>query len=264
MTTLAPTQVFDRVVCGVDRSEAGLLAARAAGLAVDPAGSLTIVSANDSSVAVRAGWNMGNVLQELRADAAAALEQATAAAARFHEAEGKLVDGDPLHVLLAEVERRHATLLVVGTHGHARSAGIALGSVATYVLHEAPCSVLVARGNVATRRWPARVAVGVDGSEDSSAAYLAAAELADRAGAELRAVVATRDRGVDLEAARAIVPELEERDSRALDLLSIFSRPSDLLVVGSRGLKGVRALGSLSERVAHESRSSVLVVRRGA
>jgi nucleotide-binding universal stress UspA family protein len=35
----------------------------------------------------------------------------------------------------------------------------------------------------------------------------------------------------------------------------------DLLVVGSRGLQGIRSLGSVSERVAHEARCSVLVVR---
>jgi nucleotide-binding universal stress UspA family protein len=35
----------------------------------------------------------------------------------------------------------------------------------------------------------------------------------------------------------------------------------DLLVVGSRGLQGLRSLGSVSERVAHEARCSVLVVR---
>jgi nucleotide-binding universal stress UspA family protein len=32
-------------------------------------------------------------------------------------------------------------------------------------------------------------------------------------------------------------------------------------VVGSRGLQGMRSLGSVSERVAHEARCSVLVVR---
>jgi nucleotide-binding universal stress UspA family protein len=35
----------------------------------------------------------------------------------------------------------------------------------------------------------------------------------------------------------------------------------DLLIVGNRGLHGLRALGSVSERVAHGARSSVLVVR---
>ena len=36
---------------------------------------------------------------------------------------------------------------------------------------------------------------------------------------------------------------------------------ADLVVVGSRGLHGLRALGSVSERVAHRARASVLVVR---
>jgi len=39
---------------------------------------------------------------------------------------------------------------------------------------------------------------------------------------------------------------------------------ADLLVLGSRGLHGLKALGSVSERLAHRAHSSVLVVRRPA
>ena len=39
---------------------------------------------------------------------------------------------------------------------------------------------------------------------------------------------------------------------------------ADLLVVGSRGLHGLRALGSVSERVAHQAHSSVMIVRNSA
>jgi nucleotide-binding universal stress UspA family protein len=193
-------------------------------------------------------------------DATVALQQAEASAQPLHEVAGKLVEGDPLRALLAEVERQHATAVVVGSHGRARATGIALGSVTTHLLHDAPCPVLVARGNV-TGRWPRRIVVGLDGSEDSARACEAARELAERHGADVRAVVATRERGVDLEAALAVAPDLEEHDSRAVDLLSVYAGPSDLVVVGSRGLRGLRALGSVSERIAHESRSSVLVVR---
>jgi nucleotide-binding universal stress UspA family protein len=42
------------------------------------------------------------------------------------------------------------------------------------------------------------------------------------------------------------------------------SAEADLLVVGSRGLHGVAALGSVSERVGHLALSSVLVVREPA
>lgn len=254
------TSLFARVVCGVDRSDAGLAAARAAALVTDPEGSLTLVSANDSSIAVHAGWQMSQVLQELAADAAAALEGGAVAARPLHELETKLFEGDPLHALMAELERQDATAVVVGSHGHARATGIALGSVATHLLHEAPCSVLVARGDVVAGHWPRRIIVGIDGSEESARAHEAACGLG-RLGAELLTIVATRDSGVDLEAARSIAPDVEERDSRALDLLSVISCASDLIVVGSRGLRGIRALGSLSERLAHETQSSVLVVR---
>ena len=42
------------------------------------------------------------------------------------------------------------------------------------------------------------------------------------------------------------------------------ARDADLLVVGSRGLHGLKALGSVSERVAHDAACSVLVVRIAA
>ena len=77
----------------------------------------------------------------------------------------------------------------------------------------------------------------------------------------MRAVVATADPGVDLEAALRIAPDCEPHEARALDTLAVASESADLIVVGSRGLRGMRALGSLSERIAHEASCSVLVVR---
>ena len=91
-----------------------------------------------------------------------------------------------------------------------------------------------------------------------------ATALAARFDADLRAIVATQDAHVDLEAARRIAPGCEEHDARALDILEASSETADLIVVGSRGLRGFRALGSLSERIAHEARCSVLVVRSAA
>jgi nucleotide-binding universal stress UspA family protein len=59
-----------------------------------------------------------------------------------------------------------------------------------------------------------------------------------------------------------MAPELEEQPGRAIELLVAASDSADLVLVGSRGLHGLKALGSVSERVAHQVRSSVLVVRR--
>ena len=96
-------------------------------LVTDPDGSLTLVSANDSSIAVHAGWGMTQVLEELAAEAAAALERGRRRRGPLHELEGSMVEGDPLHSLLAEIERRDATTVVVGSHGQSRALGIALG-----------------------------------------------------------------------------------------------------------------------------------------
>ena len=63
------------------------------------------------------------------------------------------------------------------------------------------------------------------------------------------------------EAARAIADELEEQPGHAVAELVAASDSADLVVVGSRGLHGLKALGSVSERVANQARSSVLVVR---
>lgn len=261
MKTDTHTTLFDRVVCGVDASEAGVRAAKVAARLTAPEGSLTLLSVNDTSIAVHAGWNMTQILDELAIEAQAALERGRTEAASLHPVEARLLAGDPLQCLLAEIARRDATTAVVGSHGVSRATGIALGAVSTHLLHEAPCPVLIARGSIDAERWPRRIVVGVDGSADSALAVEASAALAERFGADLRAMVATQDARVDVEAARRTAPGCEEHDAHALDVLNVASETADLVVVGSRGLRGLRAVGSLSERIAHEARCSVLVVR---
>jgi len=255
------TPVFDRVVCGIDRSAAGVIAARAAGRVAAPEGSLVLVAVQDPSPAVHAGWGMPKVLKELAEEAALGLEHGRAETEPLHEVETRLLRGDPIRGLLDEAAARDATLIVVGSHGLSRAAGITLGAVSTALLHEAPCPVLIARGPVNADRWPRKVVVGIDGSSDSAAALAAARSLAARLHGALRVVAATQDAHIDLETARRLAPGLEEHDSRAIDVLNVASETADLVVVGSRGLRGLRALGSLSERLAHEAKCSVLVVR---
>ena len=200
-------------------------------------------------------------VERLAVEAQDALEQGRTEAEALHALEGKLVEGDALHCLLAEIATQDATTVVVGSHGISRMTGIALGAVSTYLVHDAPCSVLIARGPVDSKRWPRRIVVGTDGSPDSARAVEATTALAARFDAEVRAIVATKDARLDLDAVRRLAPSCEEHEGKALDILSVASEAADLVVVGSRGLRGIRALGSLSERIAHEARCSVLVVR---
>jgi nucleotide-binding universal stress UspA family protein len=241
------SELFERVVCGVDTTGAGAVAARLASRLTRPDGSLTLVSVHDASGAVAAE---------------AALARARAEARGQQQVETLLLAGDPLRGLLGEIDRRAADVVVVGTHDRTRAVGIVLGSVATHLLHEAPVPVLIARRpRREEARWPRSLVVGVDGSPESAAATAAARDLAARFDARVRYVAATGDTHPDLEAARELVPELEELRGRAVDELHVLSEDADLVVVGNRGLRGLRALGSVSERVAHEARCSVLVVR---
>jgi nucleotide-binding universal stress UspA family protein len=255
------SQVFDRVVCGADGSASAANATALAARVVAPEGSLVLVSVEELGLAVHAGFRMAPVAEQLAADTSRAAREALALAGYFHPAETRLLEGNPLDCLRAEIERVDATLAVVGTRGRSRAAGIALGSVTTHLLHEAPCSVLVAREAHDLLEWPRRILVGVDGSPASAAALAAASTLAERCGADVRPVVATREPLVDLDAARATAVGLEEHDDNVLHTLHVLSEDADLLVVGSRGLRGIPALGSVSERIAHEARCSVLVVR---
>ena len=109
--------------------------------------------------------------------------------------------------------------------------------------------------------FPRSIVVGHDGSSGAAAAATVAKELAHRFDAVLRIVVATGGDPV-------LIDSLPREDELEWSTLLAHQRRStavsdeaDLLVVGSRGLRGMRALGSVSERVGHLARCSVLVVR---
>lgn len=250
--------VFDRVLCGVDETSESLEAVRQATRLRAPAGSLAVVSGVDVALAAQAGWAATPVAIDIEQEAERALE---AARREAPEAAFRSIRGRPTQVLLAESKRMQATLVAVGSHGHRRAVGIALGGVATTMLHEAPCSVLVARPPAAPAEFPQSIVVGVDGSRESAIAAAVAFGLGERFGAEVWPVASTGGQELDLGAVRSIVTGVVLDRRGPVDVLVTASGDSDLLVVGSRGLHGVRALGSVSERVAHQARCSVLVVR---
>jgi nucleotide-binding universal stress UspA family protein len=251
--------VFERVLCGVDGTPASLVAVRQALRLRDEHGSLFLLVAANLAQAARAGMAAPHAAELLQHEAESALAEAEAIAP---SASAKLVNGDPVAVLLKQAEAERATLIAVGSHGRRRAAGLLLGTVAARMLRDATCSVLVARAARDSEAWPQSVVAGVDGSLESAAAFTVARSLAGRFGSSVRAVASRKDQ-VDREAAEAIAPELEEHGEPAVNVLVAASESADLLVVGSRGLHGLKALGSVSERVAHQARSSVLVVRPG-
>lgn len=242
--------MFERIVCGVDGSAESLEAVRQADVLLEEGGRLVLVSAADltdaihfqiAPTAVHAARHALAKAEELDRHAREALDRARGEVVRAADVTTTEVAGPPARCLIETASAEKAGLVVVGTHGLGRIRGIALGSVATRVLHRAPCSVHVARRPAEGAWSPRTVLVGIDGSPASEAALAAARSLESRLGAAVEAVTIEH--------------------SRAAHGLVEAAAAADLLVVGSRGLHGARALGSVSERVAHEAPCSVLVVR---
>jgi len=254
-------KIFSRVLVGVDGSPASLDAARQAALLKAPSGTLTYVSA----------WSLDpplvspmTVLPPVTDDERAARRSAEDALRNAKEqlpsARTKVVRGTAAQALLAEVECDRSTLVAVGSRGLGRVQGIVLGSTPSRLIHEAPCSILLARGG--STLPPRRIVVGVDGSDESAAAYAAARLVADRFHGELTVVIAEGDALLDLAAVSLIVgDDYHVLPSEPVRALTAASRDADLLVLGSRGLHGLKSLGSVSERAAHRSHCSTLIVR---
>ncbi len=268
-TTVHPTHLeagrlhFTRILAGIDGSQQSLEAARQGALLQDPDGQLTLFAAWE--IAPVLGGTGSRYPYYLDEDLQRAAAEKSLAAARdyiasYTAATGKLSRGTPVAQLLEEIERDEHTLVAVGSSGTGRLLGIVEGSVATAIIHRSPCSVLVARPT--KNGFPRRILVGVDGSVESAAAYAAARYLAERFDADLHALVAWGGKGVNERLVAAITEgEHDDDHEPPAEALRHAADRADLVVVGSRGLHGLSALGSVSERVAHTAACSALVVR---
>jgi nucleotide-binding universal stress UspA family protein len=253
--------IFERVICGVDATEESVEAARQAARLTAGDGRLVLVAVAELEVAAQAGFAASMVAKELEDEASAALDRASEVVAGIHAAERRLLSGPVPATLESAIADERATLIVLGTHGHGRSSGILLARASTTLLHDAPCSVLIARRPSAPESFPASIVVGLDGSPESDTAAAVADELTGRCGASLRTVVATGGKGIEVDAVQATRPGIELSEHKPLDALLEASREADLVIVGNRGRHGLKALGSVSERLAHQAGCSVLVVR---
>jgi nucleotide-binding universal stress UspA family protein len=260
----AGRHVFSRILVGIDGSQQALEAARQAALLQDVDGRLTLFSTWDVLPPISGGartvsrYDFDEEVQ--RTTAEKALSAAGDYVAPFTAATGILIRGSPAAKLLEEIERDEHTLIAIGSSGTGRLVGIVEGAVATEIVHRAPCSVLVARQSDA--EFPQQIVVGVDGSIESAAAYATARYLAERFDAELHALVAWGGKGANARLVATITGgEHDDRAETPAEALANAATTADLVVVGSRGLHGVRALGSVSERIAHTAACSALVVR---
>jgi nucleotide-binding universal stress UspA family protein len=266
--TGAATERFRRTVCGIDGSVGAEESAREAAVLAPDAGTVFLVGVIDPDLADSLPMALPGgtpAPEEARRRAAVANLDTARRAVRGGVTVATTVRvGPPGPVLEAEAARVLADTVAVGSHGHGRAVGLVLGSAATWLIHNAAASVLIARATTG-EPFPRSIAVGLDGSEPSLRALHCGRELAGRLGVPLRVVhvldgrfsAGALRRDLDLD------EEVEEIrvDWSAAEGLAAAVNAADLLIVGSRGLQGIRALGSVSEAVAHRAAASVLVYR---
>lgn len=259
---------FESVVCGIDAGRASQEAARQAAVLAGPGGTVVYVCVEWSE-----GVGLGAKATIRRERATEALEAAVDAGreagadASSHLAVSRDVTAELIR------QARDADLLVVGSHSHSRAGGIAIGHVGSRLLHEAPLPVVVCRRPPQESPFPKDLLVATDGSEGSAEATRLAARIAHRHGSHVTqlhvndSVDAPRHK-MGIEAAQLMEatgsePVVATETGKPHERIAARAAQQgvSLVALGSRGLHGLRALGSVSERVAHEAPCSVLVAR---
>jgi nucleotide-binding universal stress UspA family protein len=252
--------VFARILVGVDGTDWGFEALRQA-LVLAPKESpvLRAVTALDSAPAIRTGVHSGYFAELLTNEAKEARDAAENIIAGHEGCEARIVRGKPVDVLRRERDKLRAGLVVLGGRRSSRFLGIMLGDTGPELVRDAACSVLLACP-ADDRLWePRKIVVGFDGSTYAEVALRVAEELARVFDASIEVVSATGGKPVKRDAAWS---ELVDTWDAAQPVAALVdrSRTVDLVVVGSRGAHGVRSLGSVSERVAHQAHCTALVV----
>jgi nucleotide-binding universal stress UspA family protein len=251
-----PQGVFKNVVVGADGTPAAQLALRVATRLSAQDARLLALSVAEVHSAWRAGLEAGAWINWLRSAADQVRRETLRQLEGVPNATARLANGRPDDVLLDAVQSRDADLLAIGAGRSSRSLGLVFGSTSTRLIRECPCSVLVGRGDAPPDGIPQRILVGADGSLQAADAEAVGRLLARSFDGQLRRLVATGGEPID---PLWIDAEVDPRPP--VEALGEASREADLLIVGSRGLRGVKALGSVAERLANRAACPVLIVR---
>jgi len=213
--------------------------------------------------------------------------------------------GPAADVIVEASEGLGISMIAMASHGYSGLKRWALGSVTDRVVHAAAMPVFVVRGTRSAPTEPIqfkRVMVPLDGSPLAAQALPLAADLAERARAELLLMQAIE---VSIEAYPSIAPlgrpdlmpseillQLRERAGEQLEQQAIMLRDrslaattrvvnghaaesiidqaeqqsADLIVMATHGYSGLKrwAIGSVTDKVLHAATTPLLLVRANA
>ena len=264
--SLETGDLFARVACGIDGSDASVGTVRQVAQLVPEGAEVTLFGVANEDAAVSIGWPampIAHATKVSRDAIEAGIARAREVLPANVSVQSGIVTGPPAPLSVIEATVRDATVVAIGSHGHRRMPGILIGSVATALIHAAPCSVFLARPGTDEGAFPRSIVVGLDGSAQSRdaarhAAAIAAAHRREPEGARRdgRSADGLWRGAVDRHRLGRVPPD--RRHARSGRTRSRTSTPT-CSILGSRGLRGVHALGSVSERAAHRAGCSVLV-----
>jgi len=209
--------------------------------------------------------------------------------------------GEAAKGIVELAEELDVGLVVLGSRGHGRIRRALMGSVSMGVLRHAHCSVLIVRGHGPEKEKResllGKILAAIDGSEVASAAAQTATEVAKATGSEVHLVYAMQkeryrphlgpemwegwEEGFE-HAKRSAHSWMEKQaelmrgeGAKTVESHLLLGRPdaaivwlaerlgTELLVVGSRGLGGIRRalIGSVSDSVVRHAHCPVMVIR---
>jgi nucleotide-binding universal stress UspA family protein len=137
------------IIAATDGSAAALEAVKhAVSLAKVYAASLRVVYVANVHISFHLGTYQQMAIDILKEEGNRAVDEAVGLAkdAGLQDVSGVVLTGNPRQDLVAWAEEQGADLMVLGSHGYSRFSALMIGSVADYVVHNAPCSVLLVRG----------------------------------------------------------------------------------------------------------------------
>lgn len=256
---------FKKILCGVEGSPSSTEAARQAITLANAGGGDLRFTAVYTKFKLGPDYHKDTLEKSLEQAAMMAGEAGVSASYDMREAKYAI------DVLLPESKEHD--LLVLGTHGHRRTSGILFGSTASEAAHSTEGPLLIAREAPGSEPFPKDILLASDGTVGSWEPTRAAAEIAAAFDAGLRVVHV--DDGKHPEAGDVIdeqlaeietvvgsVPELVKPDGHAKKEIVETARRTgaSLIVTGRRGVKGLKSLGSVSERVVSDAGCSVLLI----
>lgn len=260
---------FTDVLCAVDGSRGSAEAVRQAIELIRPDGHVTFVAITDvRGVGANRAANVG----EHRA------KQSLAGARALARDYGLRCDTELVHAPLAapELVAREAghELLAIGSHQETRAGGVMVGSTATALAHRCTGPLLVARPAATRLPFPQRLVLATDGTRRDAPVAEIAMRIALARDAHIDIVHAadrTTDRrqrgevgayGAQLWDRTRREPTITEECGDPVELVTrvIARDEANLLIIGHGGRRGLRALGSVSERLVHRAGCSVLLV----